>query len=203
MNNGALFVMSAPSGCGKTTLIQKIMADTPGLVFSTSHTTRAPRAGEREGTDYYFVDDDTFLGLRDQESGGFLEWAEVYGNYYGTSKAEVARLLATGRDVILDIDVQGAGQVMRCAAPVTIFIAPPSLEELERRLRGRGTDDDATLSLRLAHAREEFQLASTYDYLVINDNLDEAQEVLQSIIVAERCKRRRHKNGVSITLPVP
>lgn len=198
MSNGLLFVLSAPSGCGKTTLVQRVMKNIPALVFSTSHTTRSPRPGEQNGLDYYFIDTDTFLDLRDQEPPGFLEWAEVHGNYYGTSRGEVKRLQATGNDVILDIDVQGAEQVVRQTAPVTIFIAPPSIDELARRLHGRGTDDEATIALRLENARDELQLAPTYDYLVINDDLEEATETLQSIIIAERCKHRRNKRGQAI-----
>lgn len=200
MNSGLLFVFSAPSGCGKTTLVKKVMAALPSLVFSTSHTTRLPRPGEQEGTDYYFVDNTTFLQLRDRKPSGFLEWAEVHGNYYGTSKTEVERLQKTGQDVILDIDVQGAEQVVEQIEAVTIFIAPPSLDELERRLQARGTDTKSTIALRLENARKELQFANQYTYLIINDQLDKAAATLESIIIAERCRHRRDQNGTSITL---
>lgn len=125
MTKGLLLVLSAPSGCGKTTILNQVLHTLPGLVFSVSHTTRAPRPGERNGIDYHFVDDATFLRMRDQQPPGFLEWAEVHGNMYGTSVEEVERQQQAGLDVVLDIDVQGAGQVRDQTAPVTIFIAPP------------------------------------------------------------------------------
>ena len=174
MTKGLLLVLSAPSGCGKTTILNRVLSTLPGLVFSVSHTTRAPRPGEQNGIDYHFVDDATFLRMRDQDPPGFLEWAEVHGNMYGTSVEEVERQQQNGLDVVLDIDVQGAVQVRDRTAPVTIFIAPPSIEELERRLRGRGSETEAAIALRLHNAREELVCADTYEYLIINDRLGDA-----------------------------
>lgn len=191
MNEGILLVLSAPSGCGKTTLLRQVMAELPGLSFSVSHTTRQPRPGEEHGRDYHFVNQDQFKALRDQQPSGFLEWAEVHGNLYGTSRQEVESRLATGTDVILDIDVQGAEQVRHNAQPVTVFIAPPSLAELEQRLRGRGTESPESLRIRLANAEKEMQAAPAYTYLIINDQLNQAVLELKSVIIAERCRRRR------------
>ncbi|WP_417910927.1 guanylate kinase [Candidatus Electronema sp. PJ] len=191
MSEGILLVLSAPSGCGKTTIVRQVMAELPGLAFSVSHTTRQPRPGEGNGRDYHFVNQEQFKALRDQEPSGFLEWAEVHGNLYGTSRQEVEKRLATGTDVILDIDVQGAEQVRHNAQPVTVFIAPPSLAELEQRLRGRGTESPESLRIRLANAEKEMQAAPTYTYLIINDQLEQAVLALKSIIIAERCRQRR------------
>lgn len=195
MHNSLLLVLSAPSGCGKTTIVNRVMRNLPGLVFSVSHTTRLPRAGEQDGVQYHFVDQAAFLAIRDQHPTGFLEWAEVHGNFYGTSAAEVERHQQAGADVLLDIDVQGAAQVCQRANPVTIFIAPPSLTVLEQRLRGRGTEDEATVAMRLNNARKELACVNAYDYLIINDRLDEAVESLRSIIIAERSRRRRNPSG--------
>lgn len=199
MSDSILFVLSAPSGGGKTTILKKVMAGLPGLVYSVSHTTRSPRAGEVAGRDYHFVSGDEFQAMQTGTPPGFLEWAEVHGNLYGTGRAEVERQLQSGRDVILDIDVQGALQVRRAAAPVLIFIAPPSLAELEARLRKRGTESADSIRLRLDNARKELRLTDRYDYLIINDRLEEAIDSLHSIIVAERCRRRRSPSGLPVT----
>jgi len=195
MNEGLLLVLSAPSGCGKTTIVNRVMKTLPGLVFSISHTTRSPRPGEVDGVHYHFVVASLFGQLRDQHPPGFLEWAEVHGNLYGTSVTAVRQQQQAGFDVILDIDVQGAAQVRRHAQPVTLFIAPPSLSELERRLRGRGTENEASLAVRLANARKEMACIPDYDYLIINDQLDQAVESLRSIIIAERSRQRRTPAG--------
>lgn len=195
MSNGFLLVLSAPSGSGKTTIVNQVMTSLPGLVFSVSHTTRQPRPGEIDGVHYHFVDRATFAEIRTQRPSGFLEWAEVHGNLYGTSAGEVIRHQQAGYDVVLDIDVQGAAQVRSQANPVTIFIAPPSLRELERRLRGRGTENEATLAMRLDNAKKELKCAAAYDYLIINDRLEEAVESLRSIIIAERSRQRRTLAG--------
>ncbi|HHD56941.1 MAG TPA: guanylate kinase [Desulfobulbaceae bacterium] len=195
---GMLVVLSAPSGCGKTTLLKKVMADLPGLVFSVSHTTRAPRAGEKNGQDYFFVSREEFAFIRDRRPSGFLEWAEVHGNLYGTSRQEVERQRAAGLDVILDIDVQGAAQVRAAADPVTVFIAPPSLDELGRRLRSRGTEDEKTIALRLAGAEREMRAAVDYEYLIVNDDLDEAVESLRCVLIGERLRRRRNRVGQQV-----
>lgn len=192
---GLLFVVSAPSGAGKSTLLARVMPALPGLGFSVSHTTRAPRPGEVSGRDYHFVGREEFVALRERTPSGFLEWAEVHGNLYGTSRAEVEGLLAAGRDVVLDIDVQGARQLRGLLPAVFIFIAPPSLEELSRRLRHRGTEAEETVRLRLANAREELQAAGEYDYLVVNETLDEAAAQLRAIVLAERCRQRRDPAG--------
>lgn len=195
MSKGCLLVVSAPSGAGKTTLLKRILADTAGIGFSISHTTRPPRPGERNGVDYHFVDLEEFLQRR--QAGDFLEWAEVHGNFYGTSREAVEQSLARGEDILLDIDVQGARQLKEQAGlpAVFLFIAPPSAVELERRLRGRGTDAPEVIARRLENARREMAQADRYDYLVINDVLAEAESVLRAIITAERCRRRRRPDG--------
>jgi guanylate kinase len=195
MSNGFILVLSAPSGCGKSTILKKVMSGLPGLVFSVSHTTRSPRPGEQDGRDYHFVDRRTFIELRDRQPSGFLEWAEVHGNFYGTSRAEVEARLSRGEDVVLDIDVQGAAQIRQNAQPVTVFVVPPSLDELERRLRGRGTESEESLGLRLANAGQEMQHADEYTYCIVNDDLDRAVESLRAIIIAERSRRRRTIDG--------
>jgi len=190
-----VLVLSAPSGCGKTTILTRVMRDLPGLVFSVSHTTRQPRPGEIDGVHYHFVGAEVFAAIRNRQPTGFLEWAEVHGNMYGTSVDEVERHRRAGCDVILDIDVQGAAQVRQRIKPVTIFIAPPSLAELERRLRGRETESEATIALRLNNARKELACAGAYDYLIVNDQVDQAAASLRGIIVAERARQRRMPDG--------
>lgn len=202
MTETILFVLSAPSGGGKSTIVKQVMADLPGLVFSVSHTTRNPRPGEVDGRDYHFVSRAEFNSIRQQQPPGFLEWAEVHGNMYGTSRNEVNAHLQAGQDVILDIDVQGAVQVMDAAEPVTIFIAPPSLAELEKRLRGRGTEREEDLLLRLENAKREISYKDKYTYLIINDVLSEAVESLRSIIIAERCRRHRAPDGHGQDIPL-
>ena len=198
--DGRLFVISAPSGTGKTTLLRQVMAGIPGLAFSVSHTTRLPRAGERDGIDYHFVSERDFLAMRD--SGSFLEWAFVHDNYYGTSLREVHGRLGQGIDIILDRDVQGAAVVRQSTALEAshIFIIPPGLQELERRLRGRGTESEEKLRTRLQNARKEMEAARDYQYLIVNDVFDEAAEVLRAIILAERARSHRFPDGNPITL---
>jgi len=198
---GTLLIISAPSGTGKTTILKKLMKELKGTVFSVSHTTREPRGGEQNGLDYHFVDKQTFESM--QNHNDFLEWAEVHGNYYGTSKIEVIRQLKSGIDVILDIDVQGARQVRESAELLctSIFIIPPSWEEQERRLRKRRSDNPETIQLRLANARKEIADAEAYDYLIINDNLNSDVDVLLSIIIAERSRHKRDHDGQPFTLP--
>lgn len=197
---GQLYILSAPSGCGKTTILKQVMANIPGLHFSVSHTTRQPRDGEENGIAYHFVSKDEFSAMR--AANHFIEWAKVHGNYYGTSRQAVADQLEKGEDVILDIDVQGAAILAQdeTFGPVSIFVAPPSLEELERRLRGRGTDDDDTIALRLKNAAKEMAAIESYEYLVINDALDDAVQVMQAIILAQRSRNRRLPDGSTITL---
>jgi guanylate kinase len=199
---GQLYILSAPSGCGKTTILRKVMANINGLVFSVSHTTRAPRRGEKNSVDYHFVTKEAFRKMR--EDNLFLEWAEVHGNYYGTSRPAVLEQLANGQDVILDIDVQGAAIIKedKSLDGISIFVAPPSLAELERRLRGRDTDSDETIALRMHNAAQEMEAVSRYTYLVINDRLQDAVLTMQSIIIAERSRSRRLPDGTSIGLDI-
>ncbi|MGW8161275.1 MAG: guanylate kinase [Desulfobulbales bacterium] len=200
MKSGELFIISAPSGTGKTTVIKKVVNRLSGLAFSISHTTRKPRAGEVEGIAYHFVDKNTFAAM--QHDDVFLEWAEVHGNFYGTSRDAILAATKQGLDIILDIDVQGALQVKQKLGnnSVSVFIAPPSLSELERRLAGRSTETAANMATRLANAREEMKSMDRYDYVIVNDTVDQAVKVLKSIIVAERSRRRRSQSGQSLNL---
>lgn len=171
------------------------MAGLPGMVFSISHTTREPRKGETNGVEYHFVDRHTFLQLREQDK--FIEYAEVHGNYYGTTRMAVQDQLDKGLDVVLDIDVQGAEIIKNIAEAegVFIFLAPPGPEELERRLRGRGLDSDETIKTRLRNAAIEMQSVHLFDYVIVNDQLDIAVRMFESIILAERARQRRDFNG--------
>jgi guanylate kinase len=185
LNKGKLFVITAPSGAGKTSLIEALMRDDPTLKLSISYTTRAPRPGERNAVDYHFVDDKTFLAMR--ERGEFLESAEVHGYRYGTSKKVITEALARGEDLILEIDWQGAQQVRRIYPDcVGIFILPPSIEELERRMRSRGQDSEAVIRRRLDNAREELAHAGEFNYAIINKDFQTAQSELKQIIEKER-----------------
>jgi guanylate kinase len=180
-----VIVVSAPSGAGKTTVVTRVLNELDGLRFSVSHTTRAPRPGEKDGVDYHFVDVPTFERLRD--TGQLLEWALNYGHYYGTGVAELEKARRDGVDLLLDLDVKGAAQVRNTLAdPVTVFVLPPSYADLERRLRGRGQDDEASIRRRLDVAREELSLYHAYDYAVINDNVDSCVESMKTIIRAAR-----------------
>ncbi len=185
---GTVYVLSAPSGCGKTTILKKVMKAVSGVVFSISHTTRLPRPKEKNGHDYHFIDSDQFIEIRDQSPSGFVEWAEVHGNMYGTSRQEVNQRISAGFDVVLDIDVQGARQIKAAMDCVSIFITPPSVDELETRLRRRGTEKEETIRVRLDNAKEELKATAEYDYLVMNDILDDAVQALSAIIIAERCR---------------
>ncbi len=185
MSRGLLFVVSAPSGTGKTTVCRRLLERDPGLALSVSHTTRRPRPGEVPGRDYHFVSHREFRDL--VERGAFVEFAEYGGNLYGTSEAELERILEQGRDALLEIEVQGAAQI-RARRPDArgIFLLPPSLEVLEARLRGRGTDDEEAIQKRLALARRELAAIGTFDYAVVNDDLEGTVDALLSIIEAER-----------------
>ena len=181
MKRGKLLVISGPSGCGKSTVIGKMMAERENVEFSVSATTRPPRPGEREGVDYFFVSRERFEEMiRNNE---LLEHAEFVGNRYGTPKSQVCARLERGVSVILDIEVQGAAQVKEAMSDtVTIFLAPPTLEELERRLRSRGTESDEKIRQRLDTARRELLQAKNYDYLVVNDDPDRAAAELSAIL---------------------
>ena len=185
--SGKLFVITAPSGAGKTSLIDAIMRDDPSLKVSVSYTTRAPRRGEQTGVDYHFVDDATFLTMK--QRGEFLESAEVHGYRYGTSKQVITDALKRGEDLILEIDWQGAQQV-RSIYPqcIGIFILPPSVEELERRMRARGQDAEQVIRRRLDAAREELTHASEFKYAIINKDFEAAKGELAEIIRKERAK---------------
>ncbi|WP_333607273.1 guanylate kinase [Arsukibacterium sp.] len=183
--SGNLFIISAPSGAGKSSLIQALLTQQPNMQVSVSHTTRAPRPGEVDGVHYHFISVDEFLlRIKNDE---FLEWAEVFGNYYGTSRQGIRDSLQQGIDVFLDIDWQGARQI-RAAAPGTlgIFILPPSLTELEQRLTNRGTDSAEVIAKRMAQASSEMQHADEYDYLIINDNFQQALSELEHIVLSQR-----------------
>jgi guanylate kinase len=199
MTTGKLFVVSAPSGAGKTTLLKRVMSALPGLVFSISHTTRQPRQGEQDGVDYHFVSQAQFLDMIDREL--FLEYAEVHDNFYGTSKDAIGLQLEDGLDVVLDIDVQGAAILRKKGQPEAahIFISPPDLRELERRLRGRGSESEESVKLRLMNAATEIKSAAEYEYLIINDSVDEAANLLSSIILAERARAHRMPSGKKIS----
>ncbi|MGA2193469.1 MAG: guanylate kinase [Nitrospirota bacterium] len=184
---GLLFIVSAPSGAGKTTLCKELAGVMPTLAHSVSHTTRKPRPGEVEGEHYYFIDEPAFKGMA--ESGGFVEWATVHGHLYGTSKAELERLFGQGLDVILDIDTQGAMQVMNSRMKgVFIFILPPSMQELENRLRGRSSDGEEEIQRRLKNAVAEIKSYRYYNYIIINDNILSALEALKAIVMAEKSR---------------
>lgn len=190
---GILFIISAPSGAGKTTLAYRIFQVVPDLRLSVSYTTRAPRKGEVNGRDYYFVSEEQFLQMRN--AGAFAEWAHVHEFFYGTPRAPLDEAVAQGRDLLLDIDVQGAKQ-LKATYPeaVSIFVLPPSWHELERRLRGRGTDHEEIITRRLQRAREEAREFSTYDYWIVNDNVERAVSVLHAILTAERARVARLRN---------
>jgi guanylate kinase len=187
-SRGLLFVVSAPSGTGKTTVVERLAQIVPGLSLSRSYTSRAKRVGETDGVDYNFI---TRQRFEDMIAGGaFLEWADVFGNLYGTCAADAERELASGRDVVLVIDVQGARQVRACCETVGIFVLPPSFEVLERRLRGRSRDAEADIQRRLSTARAEVAAYVEYDYVVVNDELDRCVDRLRSIMMAERARLR-------------
>jgi guanylate kinase len=185
---GSVFVISAPSGTGKSTLIKQLMADSPDLCFSISYTTRAPRATEKHGKDYYFVSRTVFERMVRRDE--FVEWAEVYGHLYGTASRPLQATQEKGQDILLDIDVQGHQQVReRLPEAVSVFILPPSFPELSRRLRDRRLDAPESIECRLQTAREEIAHWPEYDYLVINDQLTDAAEALRSIVRAARFRR--------------
>ncbi|MDD3352896.1 guanylate kinase [Zoogloea sp.] len=184
---GTLFIVTAPSGAGKTTLVAALLERDPQVRLSVSYTTRAPRPGEVEGQHYHFVDLSTFLSLKDR--GVFLEWAEVHGNYYGTSRAWLAEQIGSGTDILLEIDWQGAQQVRKVfPKAVGVFILPPSVEELERRLRGRGTDSEDVIARRVLAARGEMRHVAEFDYVIINEDLTAAQDDLVAVVRASRLR---------------
>lgn len=192
---GNLYVVAAPSGAGKTTLVRLLLDSEREVQLSVSYTTRAPRPGEENGRDYHFVDTATFRSMIERHD--FLEWAEVHGNFYGTSQTWIAGRLAAGADVLLEIDWQGAQQVRaKFPAAIGIFILPPSMEELTRRLTGRATDSEEVIARRLAAAQAEMRHVGEFDYVIINDQLEQALDDLCAVVRASRlslsAQRARH-----------
>jgi guanylate kinase len=192
MSAGTLFVVSAPSGAGKTTLVKQLLDRDAQVKHSVSYTTRAPRAGELDGREYNFIDIDSFLAMRGR--GEFIEWAEVHGNFYGTSRTWLDAQMLAGRDILLEIDWQGAQQVReRFAEAVSIFIMPPSLAELERRLRGRGTDSEEVIQRRVAAALGEMRHVGEFNFVIINNDLQVALEDLAAAVRASRLRVSRQR----------
>lgn len=185
-----LLIISSPSGAGKTTLTRDLLSNFPDITFSVSHTTRKPRANERDGNDYHFVSREEFQALAD--AGRFAEWAEVHGNLYGTSLDEIDRAQAEGKaGIVFDIDYQGARQIKNVRPnAIGVFVLPPSMEELKLRLRNRASDDEATIERRYRNARTEIGHYQLFDYIIVNDNLEQAKTQLRSIVYAERSRVR-------------
>jgi len=198
--SGSLFVISAPSGAGKTSLVHALLGTNPHIALSVSYTTRAPRRGEQDGVAYNFVSRATFTEMAGR--GEFLESAEVYGNYYGTSQSWISQEIAQDRDILLEIDWQGAAQVRRLFPDcISIFILPPSIGALEQRLTGRGQDDSEVIAKRMAAAREEVAHVAEFDYVIINDNLNEALREFNAVVLAARLRASsqlaRHQNLIN------
>jgi guanylate kinase len=191
--HGLLFIVSAPSGAGKTTLVERLVEQIPQLKMSRSYTSRPARQGELDGVDYNFVSRPQFEQM--VAAGAFLEWADVFGNLYGTAAADTNALLAAGHDVVLVIDVQGARQVrQRAISAISVFVMPPSYAVLEQRLRGRSKDSEAAVQRRLQVARQEVAAFTEYDFIVINDELTAAVDRLRAIVLSERCRLQRMRS---------
>ncbi|MFZ2301381.1 MAG: guanylate kinase [Gallionella sp.] len=185
--SGNLFVVSAPSGAGKTSLVHALLNINPQIDLSVSYTTRDPRPGEQDGKDYHFVSREVFLAMA--KRGEFLESAEVYGNLYGTSQTWISQENAKGHDILLEIDWQGAAQVRRLFPKcISIFILPPSMEALEQRLKGRGKDNDEVIARRMAAVREDVAHVAEFDYVIINDNLNEALRELNAVVLSAKLR---------------
>jgi guanylate kinase len=191
MSDFLLLIVSSPSGAGKTTLCNRLRAEFPQLRFSVSHTTRKPRPTEVDGREYHFTNKESFKQMIDKHS--FAEWAHVHGNLYGTSLSEIDVARKTANGVLFDVDYQGARQIKaRMPEAVGVFILPPSLAELEKRLRGRGTEDEPTTLRRLLAAKGEIEHYGFFDYVIVNDDIQRAYDNLRAVVFAERCKRDRH-----------
>lgn len=198
--SGAIFIVAAPSGAGKSSLVNAILAEDANLLLSISFTTRAPRPGEMHGREYHFIDRIDFQRRREQ--GEFLECAEVHGNFYGTSRHWIAETMAAGRDIVLEIDWQGARQVREMfPAACSVFILPPSMGELERRLRHRGKDSEATIAERLRNARDEIEHAGEFDYVIINKDFGVARQDLLAIVRSMRLRSGPVLNRLDGKLP--
>jgi guanylate kinase len=194
---GLLYVVSAPSGTGKTTVVERLVQIVPDLALSRSYTSRPARPGETDGVDYNFVTRSRFEEM--VAANAFLEWANVFGNFYGTCFEDAARHLETGRDLVLVIDVQGARQVrQRCAGTVGVFVMPPSFEVLEQRLRGRSKDDEEAMQRRLQTARDEVEAFAEYDYVIVNDELEACVDRLRAIVLAERTRLRSARHAAEL-----
>ncbi|MCJ7705897.1 MAG: guanylate kinase [Desulfobacterales bacterium] len=192
---GLIFIISAPSGTGKTTLVRRVMEALPCLRFSVSYTTRPPRANEQEGVDYHFISHDVFMEMIEKDQ--FLEWAEVLGHYYGTARVDLKALETEGVDLILDIDTQGAKKAKeKLDHVILIFLLPPSIDALKERLMGRGLDSLERIQFRLAHVKSDIEEAHWYHHIVINERIEEAVEKLKVIIITER-RQKEENHGKS------
>ena len=198
---GRILVISGPSGVGKSTLIRAVRERIDNIGYSVSHTTRSPRPKETDGVDYHFVDKNTFKEMIDKDS--FVEWAQVYDKFYGTSYGSIDEKINAGQDVILDIDVQGAKSIKeKVDNTLFIFIFPPSKEILEKRLRDRATDNPDAIEKRIKTATEELTNSKWYDYLIVNDDLNKAIKDLESVIIADRCKNKRILGDIETRLDI-
>jgi guanylate kinase len=201
-DSGVLFVITGSSGTGKTTLLKAAFKVLPDVAFSVSATTREARSGERDGVDYHFLSQAEFDTKRDQ--GTLLEWAEVYGNCYGTPRVPVETALSAGQSILLEIDVQGARQIReQLPEAVLIFVLPPSLEAIEARLRARSTDSEEIIARRVSEAMVQISACGEFDYLVVNDDLEEAHKVFQSVLISELCRTERRASLVSAMSKAP
>lgn len=196
---GLMFILSSPSGAGKTTIARRLLEGEDNLRMSVSVTTRPAREGEVDGRDYFFTESEEFDAMVAEDA--FLEWAQVFGNHYGTPRAQVVEGLDRGEDFLFDVDWQGAQQLSQRAGVdvVSVFLLPPSIAELERRLRTRGTDDDSVIVARMARARDEISHWDGYDYVVVNNDLDSCFERVRTILHAERLRRHRRTGLVEFT----
>lgn len=200
MNTGTLYIISAPSGAGKTSLVKQLIAKTDRLTVSVSHTTRQKREGEQHGQDYFFISENDFKGMIVQQA--FLEYAQVFDNFYGTAKQSVLDKLSEGLDLILEIDWQGAQQVRNMIPECqSIFILPPGIDELQRRLQSRGQDSAEIITRRMRDAVAEMSHYAEFDYLVVNDDFERALLDLQSIIIANRLRQARQQHNLTGLLP--